>query len=252
MKTRFTFAFAFAFAFALSGCVYGPELRCPECQIVTGKEKLAGKVRDGAKTLYVIVPGLLGYGWEWDDAIVALKAAAPESDFMVFWYSPTHSFNRGASEFARVHDKTWASAPPSLERMVVVAHSGAGNLVARAAGRLRVPQGKKTELVTIGTPFGGMGVLPFDGDEMWGWSANEIILFHLRSYEDPAPNVDVIEYITDADPVTRCRRKHCPTDPKFGPRGAKRVPVADGTDHNYVVAKVVRELLARRTNESDR
>ena len=227
------------------GCVVPPEVRCPECQIVVGTDPFAIHVRPEARTLFVVIPGLLGYGWEWDRAVEYLRRAAPAVDFAVFWYRPGMSFDRGAGELARVVNKTWAAAPANLERIVLVAHSGGGNLALRATDLLRTPQGRRTVLATISTPLGGMGVLPIDADSLWRWPASEIILMHLRTYPEPAPGVDVIEFVTEHDPVTRPRGRHLPADPRLGPQGRERVILPGGSDHNVVVAEVVARLIER-------
>src|SRR5262249_12387306 len=89
--SRFLFP-ASAFLFSVA-CVVPPTRSCPQCTVVTGKDPLAARVRDGTKTLFVIVPGLLGYGWEWDDGVRALEEARKTGavDFVVFWYSPSES-----------------------------------------------------------------------------------------------------------------------------------------------------------------
>ena len=50
-----------ALSMLLGGCVVPPSERCPSCQVVVGTEPFAIRVAPEARTLFVIVPGLLGY-----------------------------------------------------------------------------------------------------------------------------------------------------------------------------------------------
>jgi hypothetical protein len=223
------------------GCVTTVQQQCPSCPVVDGATAL--RLPRTAPRLFVLVPGALGYGWEWDAAVDALRRA--RVPFVVFWWDPWRSIARASGELHRVlEDALWAA--PSLREIVVVGHSAGGLVAAHAIGGLRVPDGRAVELVTIGTPFSGMQAGPFDDN----WDPlHTPTLFavgaRFRSYPETPPGVRVVEYVTSwpPDPVMQPRFGHRPAPPEAGPVGARRVAVDPQLDHNFVVARVVAELV---------
>jgi hypothetical protein len=81
----------------LAACVHPPLERCPDCTIVTAKRPALPPLKASARRLFVIVPGVLGYGWEWDDAVAALKTAK-DADYVVFWWEPWKSLRKASRE----------------------------------------------------------------------------------------------------------------------------------------------------------
>lgn len=230
----------------LAGCVARVETRCPTCAVVQAARPQLPLLKPDTERLFVLVPGLLGYGWEWDGPVARLRAA-PRVDFVVFWWEPWGSVDRAARELAAVLTEAQATAPPSVREIVVVAHSAAGLVAAQAVARL-APPSRKLTLVTIGAPFAGMHICP--------WSEVDVIHAPLmlgiaavyHKYPPPPPGVDIIEYVTSypSDPVMRPYWGKSAAPPEVGPPGARRIPVDPKLDHNFVVDRVMTELLARQ------
>ncbi len=236
-------------ALLMAGCVHHVRERCPTCAVVDGARPSLPRPRAGARTLFVIVPGALGYGWEWDDAVKAL-GAAPSIDWFVFWWDPWSSLRRSSAQLTDVLQHAINDAPRELDEIVVLAHSVGGMVAAHAAGRLRVRPKLRVTLVTIGTPFAGMKALPPDGyDDPLGSPLMIATIGTFRRYPDPAPGVRVIAYVTSwpSDPVMQPHFGHQPAPPNIGPRGTRRVTVDAKEDHNHLVSRIALDLLRQRT-----
>lgn len=194
----------------------------------------------------MVVPGLLGYGWEWDAPVARLRTA-PNVDFVVFWWQPWGSIDRAARELAALVTAAETSPPPSLREIVVVTHSAAGLVGAHALGYLQAPAVKLT-MVTIGAPFAGMHFAPWsEVDSLHSPLMLGIGTRFLR-YPKPPAGVDVIEYVTTypSDPVMHPYWGTSAAPPDVGPAGARRIAVDPTLGHNFVVDKVIRDLLTRQ------
>jgi hypothetical protein len=235
-------------AAAVAGCATAPALRCPGCRVVDAAHPSLPPLRPGAKRLFVLVPGLLGYGWEWDAPVSRLRAT-PDADFIVFWWTPWGSIERGAGELAGLIARAQAEAPPSLRELVVVAHSAAGVLAAHALGKLPPtgPPSLHLVLVTIGAPFAGMHICPWSEEDVLHGPFMLTIAARLHRYPEPPPGTEIIEYVTSypSDPVMHPYGGTAAAPPEVGPRGARRIAVDPQLDHNTVVDLVVSELLRR-------
>jgi pimeloyl-ACP methyl ester carboxylesterase len=233
-----------ALALLLSaGCVHRVAERCPSCTVVDGKRALSPALKPDTRRLFVLVPGELGYGWEWDDAVASLRRSA-ETDFVVFWWNPGASFERATHDLTSTLDRLLVAEPARLEEIVVVAHSAAGLFAAQASARLHVPPGRRITIVTIGAPFSGMHAMPYSSEETPHSPTFFTIVGNFSHYAPPVPGVEFIEYVTSfpEDPVMQPHGGHDPADPKIGPAGRKRIELGHA-DHNTVVAKVVKDLL---------
>jgi pimeloyl-ACP methyl ester carboxylesterase len=230
----------------VAGCATPVSKHCPSCAVVDAARPRLPALKPGTERLYVLVPGLLGYGWEWDGPVARLRAT-PKTDFVVFWWQPWGSVDRAARELDAVLERALASAPPSVREIIVVAHSAGGLVAAHAVGRLPPPPRKLT-LVTVGAPFAGMHICP--------WSETDVLHAPLmlsvsavyQRYPAPPPGVEVIEYVTawPADPVMQPHWGTTPSRPDVGPAGARRVEVDPRLDHNLVLDRVMSDLLARQ------
>lgn len=227
-----------------SGCVHHVRERCGSCVVVDGRVKQPSAIKRDAERLFVIVPGVLGYGWEWDEAVRAL-AAAPRVDFVVFWWEPWGSLHRAGRELADVLVRLLWLTPRTVREVVVVGHSVGGMVAAKALGGLVVPANKRLRVVTIGAPFAGMMGTPNTLDDPWYTPAMIAVMGTFKRYPDPPRGVDVVEYATSypSDPVMQPRYGHHPAPPQIGPRGARRVAVDPKFDHNEIVSLIVRDLL---------
>jgi pimeloyl-ACP methyl ester carboxylesterase len=230
---------------ALAGCVTPPQARCPSCRVIDRAHPELPELGAGVERLFVLVPGTLGYGWEWDTPVARLRAAhAVET--VVFWWDPWGSLDRAARDLADLLARLQEGAPPSLREIVVVAHSGGGLVAAHALGHLAAPATRLT-VVTIGAPFAGMHICPCAEEDVVHAPTMLSIATRYRRYPDPPPGVEVIEYVTSypSDPVMHPYWGRSAAPPDIGPAGARRIPVDPRLDHNFVVDRVVSELLAR-------
>jgi hypothetical protein len=226
------------------GCIGQVAVRCPRCAVVDALHPALPRPRRDASRLFVLVPGVLGYGWEWDGAVKALRHSQ-DADFFVFWWEPWSSLRRASDELHDTLERALYTSPPSVKKIVVVAHSAGGMVAAHALAHLIVPPGRQLLLVTIGTPFAGMMGPPFSIDDPLDSPVMIGIMGTFRRYPKPPPGVSVVEYVTSwpADPVMQPRYGHEVAPPNIGPRGARRISVDPHFDHNQIVSKVVIGLL---------
>ena len=227
-----------------SGCVQPVAARCPSCAVVDGRHPALPRFKPGAERVFIIVPGVLGYGWEWDDAVRALMAA-PKDDYLVYWWEPWGSVKRAADGLAETIIRTLWSTPKQVREVVVVAHSMGGIVAAHALGRIAVPEDKQLTVLTIGAPFAGMLGPPFSLDDPLRSPAMMAVMGTFRDYPSPPPRTRIVEYVTSwpADPVMQPRYGHAVAPPSIGPPGAERIPVDPKFDHNRIVSKVVLRYL---------
>jgi hypothetical protein len=232
-------------ALAVAGCITPPASRCTSCRVLDGAHPALPPLRAGVTRLFVLVPGLLGYGWEWDRPVARLRAAS-DVDFVVFWWEPWGSVDRAARQLADVIARAQAAAPPSLREVIVVAHSAAGVVAAHALGHLPPPSRRLT-LVTIGAPFAGMHICPWSEEDVLHAPLMLAVAARWRRYPTPPPGVEIIEYVTSypSDPVMHPYWGKSAAPPDIGPAGARRIDVDPRLDHNFVVDKVIADLLAR-------
>jgi hypothetical protein len=228
-----------------AGCATPPARRCSGCVVLDGAHRTLPRRRAGVTRLFVLVPGLLGYGWEWDQPVARLRAAA-DVDFVVFWWQPWGSADRAARELADVLARAQAEAPPSLRELIVVAHSAAGVVAAHALGHLGPPSLRLT-LVTVGAPFAGMHICPWSETDVLHAPLMMSIAARFAHYPAPPPGVEIIEYVTSypSDPVMHPYWGKSAAPPEIGPAGARRIAVDPRLDHNFVVDKVIEDLLRR-------
>jgi pimeloyl-ACP methyl ester carboxylesterase len=228
-----------------AGCIVPPQARCPGCRVIDRAHPELPELGAGVERIFVLVPGMLGYGWEWDQPVARLRDARGVAT-VVFWWDPWSSLDRGARELADVLDRLQEAAPPSLREIVVVAHSGGGLVAAHALGHVAPPQHRLT-LVTIGAPFAGMHICPWAEEDVLHAPLMFSIAARYRRYPDPPPNIEVIEYVTSypSDPVMHPYWGKSAAPPDIGPAGARRIAVDPRLDHNLVVDRVISDLLAR-------
>jgi hypothetical protein len=237
---------ALGLALAAGGCFTPVKTGCPSCVVVDAEHPRVPVLKPGSERLFVLVPGLLGYGWEWEGPVKQLRAA-PKVDFVVFEWEAWGSVDRAARELADVLWRALVGAPRSVREIVVVAHSAAGVVAAHAVGRLPLPPRKLT-LVTVGAPFAGMHICPWSEIDVLHAPLMLSVAAVYHDYPAPPAGVEVIEYVTSypADPVMHPYWGKSAAPPDVGPAGRKRIPVDPRLDHNFVVDKVIADLLARK------
>jgi hypothetical protein len=240
------------FALVLSGCaIHYVNKECPQCRVLNAGRRVDGpavlpRLRSTTRTLFILVPGALGYDWEWNPAVKMLEEArGRDVEFVVFWWEPLGTVRSATRELAHwVNDLLGASSLPALERVEIVAHSMAGLVAARAAPALVPPARARMRISTIGTAFAGMIGPAFgypDSDGSWALFANFSPWLH---YPAIPPGIDFVEYRTTwpEDPVMQPHFGHDPAPPEIGPRPRLRVQLPH-MDHNACVGLVVGRLL---------
>jgi hypothetical protein len=208
-------------------------------------------VPEGTQTVFVLVPGLLGFAWEWDEPLATLRGV-PGTHLQVFDWSPRSIYSRVIHDFSTRTNALLATLPPSVSEVVIFGHSAGGLITAQGAGRLRVPENVHVRVVNVGVPYAGMHrELADAGADFFHASFVVALGGDLSLYPPPAPRVTVESYETGwpGDPVMEPVRGHRPDDPRIGPSGP-RYRAVPGTDHNKYLGMVVRgavdQLVARR------
>ncbi len=236
-------------ALLATGCINYVTSECRDCRILNARAsdgpQRVPRIKKTTKRLFIIVPGALGYSWEWNPAVKRLKEA-PDTEFVVFWWEPLGSIRRAARDMARwVNDVTTELEPRELTEVTIVAHSMAGIVAAYAAPELIPPNGVHVKIATIGTAFAGMIGPDFgypDNADFW------LSLFASFSpwvrYPTPAEGLEIVEYRTTwpEDPVMEPRFGHDPAPASIGPRPRRRVQLPH-MDHNKCVDLVVDRLI---------
>lgn len=232
-------------AAAASGCAV-PLLRtCPRCpQLVLGERP---PVPAGTRTLFVLVPGLLGYGWEWNGAQIALGQLDAASVLVYEWdpWASLHGASRRLAEHCRF---LLRRLPPSVRRVVVIGHSAAGLLVVRAAGELSPPPGVQLEVLAVGAPLAGMGINPWSPLDLTKTVLPIALSGSFARWPEPAAGLRLRIFPTGpSDPVMRPRLGHDPGDRRVLPPGAELTPLPRELDHNVALSYLARRIVAEET-----
>jgi hypothetical protein len=227
----------------LSACVAPVAARCPTCVVLDELRDAVPRLPRGTERLFVLVPGALGYGWEWDPAVAALRRA-PGVAFVVLGWNPWGSFQRAADQLTLTVEHALYDAP-EVRRVVIVAHSAAGIFAARSAAALRVPAGRSVLVATVGAPLAGMLGPPGALDDPWYSPVLIGVMGTFRDYPPLAPRVEMTEFVTSwpEDPVMQSRYGHVVAPAEIGPPGRRRVQM-DHADHNQVLGRIVERLLS--------
>ena len=233
-----------------SGCAVPLSQACPACRTLTLGERPS--VPTGTQTVFLLVPGMLGYGWEWDDVQKELQAL-PGAVTMVWPWDPWLSLERSGEGLVRHVDYLLRRLPRSVEKVVVIGHSAAGLLLMWAASRIQVPPQLAVELISIGAPLSGQGFNPWGGHDLRQTPLPIALGSTFSPWPEPAERVSVRVFVTGpSDPVMTPRFGHNPGDRKVLPHAAEAIDVPTKLDHNYALgylAKQLRELAAAQTKE---
>jgi hypothetical protein len=249
-----TIAVLLALVVLLSGCVvhYVAD-QCPQCRVINGRS-VSGKqqklpfLSPDTKRLFVLVPGALGYGPEWNPAIRNLELErANHLEFVVFWWEPWGTIGAASDQLA-----AWSNALvsanrlPELAEVNIVAHSAGGLVAAHAAPQLVVPPGVKMRISTLSTAFAGL-LDPFFivGYLERRFAPAVLVAFSPWPYY-PAipPSIEFVEYRTTWPPDLLMREYlwHDPSPRWGGPLPRRRVRLTQ-VNHDQVVGDVVQLLL---------
>jgi hypothetical protein len=247
-----SFRSASIFALLLAGCgIHYVDSECKPCRVLNPRARHDGPpripgLRKDTRELFIIVPGALGYSWEWNPAIAALDAVHGRGvEYVVVWWEPLHSVREAENKIAHaINDLLDSNDLPALEHVEIVAHSMAGLIVARAAPRLHAPKHGTMRLSTIGTAFAGMIGTDFGYPDSEGSMALFANFSPWVRYPRPPEWLEVVEYrtTTPEDPVMEPRFGHDPAPTNIGPLPRLRVQLPH-MDHNKCVGLVVDALL---------
>jgi hypothetical protein len=228
------------------GCAVPVAVTCPSCLRLDVAQPL--QLPPQTREVFLLVPGLLGYGWEWNEVQVAL-AQRPQAAVLVYDWDPWVSV-MVASERLQQHLKHLLKRrPASVQRLVVIGHSAAGLLVLQAASRLVVPAGLAVEVLSVGAPLAGNNYNIYAGADNLRSPLPMALSGTFTRWPEPAPGVKLSVYATGpSDPVMKPRFGHDPGDPRALPKAARLFRLPHTLDHNLALAVVVRSLLQPATS----
>lgn len=200
------------------------------------------------RTVFLLVPGLLGYGWEWNGAQEALSRY-PAVRVLVYSWEPWHSLATSSARLAAHIAYLRESLPPSVSELLVIAHSAAGLLALEAAGQLPAvqPGQPRVRILSVGAPLAGMGRNPWGGLDNRHTPLPIALGSRFSGFPTPAPGVTVEIYPTSADdPVMQVSFGHDPGDRRVLPRGAivRKLPPSIG--HNDALGWLCQELVKQK------
>jgi hypothetical protein len=225
-----------------SGCAVPLERACPRCQ--TFSLGVRPPVPAGTKTVYLLIPGLLGYGWEWDDAQREL-ALLPESATLVWPWDPWLSVARSGDSLAAHINYLVQRLPRSVDRVVVVAHSAAGLLLLWAGARITVPSPLAVELISVGAPLAGQGFNPWGGQDLFRTPLPIALGSRFSSWPVLARGVSLRVFVTGpSDPVMASHFGHQPGDRRVLPPSTTVVELPVTLDHNVALGFVAKQFRA--------
>ena len=96
-----------------SGCAVPLPQACPHCQTLTLGTR--PPVPKGTQTVYLLVPGLLGYGWEWHGAERELREL-PAAVTLVWPWDPWRSLAQSGTALTEHLDYLLRRLPGPLGR----------------------------------------------------------------------------------------------------------------------------------------
>ena len=224
------------------GCAVPLQQACPGCPRLELGER--PPVPPGTRTLFVLVPGLLGYGWEWNGAQLAL-GQLPATSVLVYEWDAWASLLASSDRLTAHTRFLLRRLPASVRKVVLLGHSAAGLLVVRAAAALQPPPGVRLEVLAVGAPMAGCGFNPWSGDNLLRTALPIALAGRFTAWPAPASGVRLRIFPTGpSDPVMQKRFGHDPADPSVLPPGVELEPLPRELDHNVALGHVARRLIA--------
>lgn len=235
-----------------SGCAVPLPQACPHCQTLTLGTR--PPVPKGTQTVYLLVPGLLGYGWEWHGAERELREL-PAAVTLVWPWDPWRSLAQSGTALTEHLDYLLRRLPGSVARVVVIGHSAAGLLLLWAATRVQVPSSLAVELITVGAPLAGQGFNPWSGQDLWMTPLPIALGSRFSQWPTPKLGLRLRVFVTGpSDPVMTLRFGHNPGDSAVLPSEAEVTRLPHTLDHNlalgHLAQQLRREELAARADRS--
>lgn len=228
--------------YGLTGCAVPVQASCPHCPLLVVGQR--PPVPPGTRTVFVLMPGLLGYGWEWNGAQIAL-AQVPHAAVILYEWNPWTSVRAGGAELAASMQYLLRRLPRSVDKVVLITHSAAGLLGVEAAAQLRVPAGLPVAVLAIGTPLAGNYFNLVAGEDNFHSPIPLALSGKFTHWPEPAPGVELSIWPTGAtDPVMKPHFGHDPADRRVLPRAARVQALPPRLDHNQALGLVARRLAA--------
>ncbi|HNN94007.1 MAG TPA: hypothetical protein PKI03_17135 [Pseudomonadota bacterium] len=228
---------------SLTGCFAPVAQRCPDCTELT--VAALHRIPSTANRLYILIPGLLGYGWEWNPAQIVL-ARHPEVAVVVYSWQPWRSVARSGEELGRVLRRVDRVLPLHVRDVTVIAHSAAGMVALQAAADLGPPHRllrRPLRIVAVGAPLAGMGFYP-DPPDLRNTPLPMVLGGRFTHWPTPAPGVRIDVFPTGPDdPVMRPIGSHNPADPRVLPPGTHFRPLPTDLGHNSALGWLCQLLL---------
>ncbi|MCS6914385.1 MAG: alpha/beta fold hydrolase [Myxococcales bacterium] len=239
-------------AMALPGCPTRLAEVCPRCVEVSPEHLLL--LPADIERIYVLVPGILGYGWEWN-GVQILLGRLPRTAVVVAEWDPWGSLASGAERVRAAVQRLLRHRPPQTHEVVLIGHSVGGLVLALAASRLQVPQGVRVRALTVGAPFAGtrFSLVEYEGSLRSPSPLGISGVF--RRWPPPAPGVQLEVYPTTwpSDPLMRPRMGYDPGRLDVLPPGARLHALPPGMDHNlavvWIAERLAREVHGTRTEK---
>ena len=147
-----------ALLLSASGCWYSIEQYCDPCQRVAHTQVSVPAVAPGTHTEVVLIHGAFGFGAEWTPVIESLRET-PGVDFFAWsWPGPAPFSNppRDAQVLAAELQALVDRLPPSVDEIVVLAHSAGGGLANYAARQLQRTHRRRVLVALLDPVLGPM------------------------------------------------------------------------------------------------
>lgn len=223
-----------------SGCFASVPSRCPGCVELSAASLVS--LPPQAQRLFILVPGLLGYGHEWNAAQIELLHH-PEIAVLVYSWEPWRSVLRSGEAMARMLDEVDRRLPHGIRDVTVIAHSAAGMIAVEAAAHVRTPLRRPLRIVAVGAPLAGLGFYP-DPPNLRNTPLPMVLGGRFTGWPDPQPGVRIDVFPTSADdPVMRRIGSHDPADARVLPKGARLEHLPAELGHNSALGWLCQRLL---------
>jgi len=199
--------------------------------------------------VFLLVPGILGYGWEWNGAQIAL-ARYPGATTLVYSWEPWDSMIAASARLTQHIEYLQQRLPASVRELIVVGHSASGLLAVSAASQLRAPpvgaSGRqvRVRMLVVGAPLAGMGRNLWGGEDMHHTPLALALGSRITGWPEPSPHVTLEIYATGPDdPVMQRTFGHDPGNRRILPRRALLRPLPPAVGHNRALTWLFEQLL---------